>query len=148
MRLRWLAALALTVVLLAVIAVYDRSLLHFLGWVGQTSDNYAAWSGSVPALFTLAGMSTIISGLWHHVNCHEPRCFRIGKHKVSGTPWCTLHHVHARHRLSVEELLERILKATGEANDASKLLAAEVSAANQASQRQMDQVLEELRASR
>jgi len=145
MRLRWLTVLALTALAIALICAYDRTVLHFLGWDGQTSDNYAAFSGSVPALISLAGMSTLIAGMWSHVNCHEPGCWRIGKHKVSGTPWCTLHHGHARHRLSVEELLERILTATEAANDASKSLAAEVSAANQASQRQMDQVLEELR---
>jgi len=147
-KLRWLAVIALAALLVSLASVYDRTVLHFLGWDGQGSDNYSAWSGSVPALFTLAGMSTLIAGLWHHINCQEPGCFRIGKHKVSGSPWCSKHHGKARHRLSVEELLERILTATDTANDASKSLTAEVSAANQASQRQMDQVLEELRAPR
>jgi hypothetical protein len=148
MKLRWLAAIAAAALVIALVSVYDRTVLHFLGWDGQSSDNYAAWSGSLPALFTLLGLSTIITGLWHSVNCHEPGCLRIGKHKVSGTPWCGAHHEKARYRLSVEELLERILKATDEANDASKSLMAEVSAANRASQDQMDAVLEELRAGR
>jgi hypothetical protein len=148
MKLRWLAAIALAAFAVSLTCVYDHVMLHFLGWDGQGSDNYAAWSGSLPALFTLLGLSTIITGLWSHVNCHEPGCWRIGKHKVSGTPWCTAHHGQARSRLSVEELLERILRATDAANDASKSLIAEVSAASQASQRQMDRVLEELRASR
>jgi hypothetical protein len=106
--LRWLAIPALAA-LIAIICVYDRTALHFLGWDGQTSDNYAAWSGSVPALFTLVGLSTIITGLWHHVNCHEPGCLRIGKHKVSGTPWCSRHHAKAKPQASVEDLLTQIL---------------------------------------
>lgn len=108
MRLRWLAALALAVVAIALISVYDRTALHFLGWDGQTSDNYAAWSGSVPALFTLVGLSTIISGLWSHVNCHHEGCWRLGKHKVSGSPWCGRHHGNARPERSEHELLEEI----------------------------------------
>jgi hypothetical protein len=89
-------------------AVYDRVILHFLGWDGQTSDNYAAWSGSVPALISAVGLSTLITGMWSHVNCHEPGCFRIGKHKVSGTPWCTVHHEHARPERSEHEILASI----------------------------------------
>lgn len=108
MRLRWLAVLALTAVTVALIAAYDRAALHFLGWDGQASDNYAAWSGSVPALFTLVGLSTIISGIWHNLNCHQPGCLRMGKHKVSGTPWCSKHHENARPQRSAEELLESI----------------------------------------
>lgn len=108
MKLRWLAAIALAAFAVALASVYDRALLHFLGWDGQSSDNYAAWSGSLPALFTLVGLSTIISGIWHSLNCHEPGCLRIGKHKVSGTPWCTRHHENARPELSEHELLEEI----------------------------------------
>jgi hypothetical protein len=108
MRLRWLTVLALATLMVALICAYDRDVLHFLGWDGQTSDNYAAWSGSVPALFTLVGMSTLITGMWSHVNCHEPGCWRIGKHKVSGTPWCSAHHVNARPERSERELLEEI----------------------------------------
>lgn len=95
-RFRWLAAWLLLAAVITAIAVYDRTLLHFLGWDGQTSDNYAAWSGSVPAIETGLGMSTLITGMWRHVNCHEPRCWRAGKHKVDGTPWCTRHQENAR----------------------------------------------------
>lgn len=108
MRLRHLAALALAAVAVSLIAVYDRTVLHFLGWDGQSSDNYAAWSGSLPALFTLAGMSTIISGIWHGLNCHEPHCLRYGRHKVNGTPWCNRHHENARPEATENELLTQI----------------------------------------
>lgn len=108
MKLRWLAAVALAALAVALASVYDRTLLHFLGWDGQSSDNYAAWSGSVPALFTLLGLSTIITGLFHGLNCHEPGCWRYGRHKVSGTPWCDRHHWHARPDRSELEVLENI----------------------------------------
>ena len=108
MRLRWLAALALAAFMVALACVYDRAVLHFLGWDGQTSDNYAAWSGSVPALFTLIGLSTIISGIWHGLNCHERGCWRYGRHKVNGSPWCNVHHEKARPQLTELDLLEEI----------------------------------------
>lgn len=88
---------------------FDRDLLHFLGWDGQTSDNYAAWSGSLPALFTLAGMSTIVTGLFHNINCHEPGCWRVGRHKVDGSPWCNVHHENARPAVTDSERLDRII---------------------------------------
>lgn len=94
----------------ALVWYFDFDLLHFLGWDGQTSDNYAAWSGSVPALFTLVGLSTIVTGLWTHVNCHEPGCVRIGKHKVDGTPWCTVHHENARPETTDSQRLDRIIE--------------------------------------
>lgn len=109
MRLRWLTALAALALAVALICVYDRTALHFLGWDGQTSDNYAAWSGSVPAVFTLIGLSTIITGLWHGLNCHKPGCLRLSKHRVNGTPWCGRHHAEARPQLTTEDLLAQIL---------------------------------------
>lgn len=108
MRLRWLAALALAAFLVSLACVYDRSVLHFLGWDGQASDNYAAWSGSLPALFTLIGMSTLITGLWHHVNCRKEGCLRIGRHKVGGSSWCSRHHAEARPQMTELDLLEEI----------------------------------------
>lgn len=105
MRLRWLSVLALAAVTVALACVYDRTVLHFFGWDGQTSDNYAAWSGSVPALFTLVGLSTIISGIWHGLNCHKPGCWRYGRHKVNGSPWCNRHHEQARPERTIEDIL-------------------------------------------
>jgi hypothetical protein len=102
------ALLVLLGVVIGLLVAYWLKVMHVLGWDGQTSDYYAAWSSSVPAIFTLIGLSTIITGLWTHVNCHESGCWRIGKHKVSGTPWCTTHHDHARPHRTVEEILESI----------------------------------------
>lgn len=55
--------------------------------------NFFSGSGSDISELTLLGLAV---GAWHHVNCHEPGCWRIGKHKVEGTPWCNRHHQAAR----------------------------------------------------
>lgn len=103
------AAVFLTVAVAVSLAVaFWLKVMHFLGWDGQTSDYYAAWSSSIPALFTLVGLSTLITGMWAHVNCHAAGCWRIGKHKVSGTPWCGVHHHDARPERTERELLTSI----------------------------------------
>jgi|SRR5580692_7047980 hypothetical protein len=92
LRRWWPLLLALAVVVL--IWAFDRFTLHLLGWDGQTSDNYAAWSGSVPALITALGLTTIIGGAWHHLSCHVDGCRRIGKYHVAGGQYrcCRVHH--------------------------------------------------------
>jgi hypothetical protein len=95
-------------VVVALLVAFWPKIMHFLGWDGQTSDYYAAWSSSVPAIFTLLGMSTLITGLWHGVNCHEPGCLRWGRHKISGTPWCNVHHDNARPERAEHEILASI----------------------------------------
>jgi hypothetical protein len=78
-----------------------------------TPWSYQLLSGFIPAL-TAFGLVTLVAGAWHHVNCHEPGCFRIGKHKVDGSPWCNLHHGNARPartELEVLESIERLLTA-------------------------------------
>jgi hypothetical protein len=92
--LRLLIVFLLVALAITYVCVFDRVLLHFLGWDGQTSDNYSAWSGSVPAIVSIVGMSTIITGLWHSVNCHVDRCMRVGRYHVAGGAFrvCRRHH--------------------------------------------------------
>lgn len=108
-------------VVAALLVAFWPKIMHFLGWDGQTSDYYAAWSSSVPAIFTLLGMSTLITGLWHGLNCHERGCWRLGKHKVSGTPWCNVHHGNARAERSTHEILQSIEAAVNRAAENSVL---------------------------
>jgi hypothetical protein len=100
-RLRWLLLPAAGLVIWSAAA-------HPWGWLygfgvhpypasSSTPWTYQLLSGFVPAL-TVLGLVTLIAGAWHHVNCHEDRCWRIGKHKVDGTPWCSRHHEQARTR--------------------------------------------------
>jgi len=60
----------------------------FLGLDDPGSAWYLAWSGLVGDLGLFAG----IAAFYAKHNCHQPRCWRIGKHAHQGTPWCTRHH--------------------------------------------------------
>lgn len=63
----------------------------YTGRYGQLVP-YSFWSGfgsrSLGAVFLL--------GLYHRFNCHQSGCWRLGKHHVDGTPWCSKHHQAAR----------------------------------------------------
>lgn len=72
---------------------------HWLGWrtgmgiwpvPSGTPWTYQFESGFVPAL-TILSLVAAIAGTYHLHNCHSDRCFRLGKHKIGGTPWCTRH---------------------------------------------------------
>lgn len=60
-----------------------------------TPVTYQLWSGFLPALAVVALLGSAVRVLRAHV-CHEARCWRIGRHKVAGTPWCNSHHLTAR----------------------------------------------------
>lgn len=64
-----------------------RAIAHVLGVDTQQSYWYDFWSG----IATQTGLLLAGAGWWSKHNCHERRCPRIGKHSVSGTPWCTRH---------------------------------------------------------
>lgn len=72
-----------------------------------TPWTYQLESGFIPALTVLTLLS-LVSGAWHHVNCHHRWCPRTGKHKVNGTPWCSLHQGEARPERSDNEVLSSI----------------------------------------
>jgi hypothetical protein len=59
-------------------------LLHWLGIDTTTGPFYAFWSGFGSDLGELA----IVGALWHHLNCREPHCWRIARHR---TPYCARH---------------------------------------------------------
>jgi len=54
----------------------------------STPWTYQMWSGIIPAL---------------------DGCWRIGKHRVAGTPWCNHHVGNAKPSVSTEDLLLQIL---------------------------------------
>lgn len=58
-----------------------------------TAATYQLWSGFIPAL-TVLGLSTLIIGAWHHLDCHTNGCLRLARAPVEGTPWktCWRHH--------------------------------------------------------
>lgn len=71
--------------------------------------NYALLSGFMPCFVTAIGLSTLIVGAWHSVNCHSDGCARIGRHKINGTPWCNTHQEEARNLEGTDDLLRDIL---------------------------------------
>ena len=70
-------------------------LLHTLGIDSATGRWYAFWSGAGSDLGEVALLGGMITLVRKH-NCHERRCWRVGRHVVDGTPWCNHHHEAAR----------------------------------------------------
>lgn len=81
---------------------------HF-GFNDQATPFYGFTSGPGPMVLTAMLGATVVTGMWHSLNCHEETCWRIGKHKVSGTPYCSKHQASARPHASAEELLMTIV---------------------------------------
>lgn len=67
-----------------------HSILHWLGIDDVSGKPYAFWSGVGGDLSIFAAPLVLL----RRYNCHEKRCWRIGKHPVSGTPFtvCRKHH--------------------------------------------------------
>jgi hypothetical protein len=70
-------------------------LLHFTGANDETGTVYGFWSGFGSDLSEITLVGLVIGG-WRKHNCHTKRCWRIGRHVVSGTPYCNHHHEAAR----------------------------------------------------
>lgn len=73
-----------------------------------TPWTYQLESGFVPALTVLTLLSAVFS-LYHLHNCHADRCWRLGKHRIGGTPWCTRHQDQGREYRELPVILEDIL---------------------------------------
>lgn len=72
-------------------------LLHVLGVDNVSGRWYGFWSGFGSDLGEAALLGAVYGAFRKH-NCHESRCWRIGRHTVDGTPWCNRHHQTARER--------------------------------------------------
>ena len=72
-------------------------LQHFMGVDNGSGRWYLFHSGFGANLGELALLGGIY-GLWRKHNCHTPRCPRIGRHIIDGTPWCNKHHQQAREK--------------------------------------------------
>jgi hypothetical protein len=106
----------------AVALITYSAVTHWLAWrfgmgispVPQgTGWPYQLESGFVPALTVLSLLGAIL-GSWHLHNCHHGGCWRIGKHKISGTPWCSRHEAegrsYAREEVTLAHIAERLDK--------------------------------------
>lgn len=85
----------------------DRFALGIWPVPAGTPWTYQLESGFIPAL-TVLGLLGSVAGLYHLHSCHQDRCWRVGRHKVDGTPWCNRHHEKARHGVRVVPLEEKI----------------------------------------
>jgi hypothetical protein len=74
----------------------------------STPWTYQMWSGIVPAL-TVISLLGSLGAAYHLHNCHYESCWRLGKHRVGGTPWCNRHLRYAQPERSAEELLSQIV---------------------------------------
>lgn len=72
-----------------------------------TPWTYQLWSGFIPALTVLSLLGSL-GAAYHLHNCHADRCWRIGKHRVEGTPWCTRHLAQAKAERTAVAVLESI----------------------------------------
>jgi hypothetical protein len=67
-------------------------LAHFFGFdAGQGNGaHYLFWSGAGSDLAYLALVWSVV----RHYNCHQPRCWRVGRLPVPGTSYvvCRKHH--------------------------------------------------------
>ncbi len=59
-------------------------LAHILGLDSASGPWYLWWSGAGSDL----GELTILVVVWRHLNCHEPGCWRLARHRM---PHCRKH---------------------------------------------------------
>lgn len=89
-----LVALMLVVTVALLVYAAPHGLQHYLGIDTQSSYNYDFVSGVGPMIVALLSYSGILLIVWHHLNCHQDGCFRIGRYQVAGGRFrtCRGHH--------------------------------------------------------
>lgn len=110
MKLRYLLWAAPPVALAVAAVLHPWGAATAIGvhpYPAGTPWEYQMWSGIVPAMTVLTLFGAVIS-LYHVHNCAMEGCWRIGRHRVGGTPWCNRHVVQARPQRSEREILEQI----------------------------------------
>jgi hypothetical protein len=60
---------------------------HVLGLDNLSGGFYGWWSGAGSDITELLSVSAGIGLIWHHVNCHEPGCYRVGRYHAAGGQW-------------------------------------------------------------
>ena len=68
--------------------------MHYLGTDNANGSWYLFWSGFFGVLVFALGMAASVWAQLRKSNCHEPRCWRLGRFPVAGTAWhaCRRHH--------------------------------------------------------
>ena len=72
-------------------------LLHVLGVDDVSGPFYAFWSGFGSDLSEITGLAAVAYLFWRKHNCHELRCWRIGRYPIGNTGYvvCRRHHPRA-----------------------------------------------------
>jgi hypothetical protein len=92
---------------------------YFLTFIGVFNGNsrwYLFWGGFGSCLSELA----ILAFLWRKINCHAKGCYRIGLHRVEGTPYITCGKHHPTHPGSTPATAEQIKQAHTDAQEAAR----------------------------
>lgn len=63
------------------------------GTVNEIGPYYGFWSGFGSDIGEVAIIGAVLAAYRKH-NCHVTRCWRIAKHPVEGTPFCTCRKHH------------------------------------------------------
>lgn len=82
-------------------------LAHFLGLDNASGMPYLAWSGFASDLEEFAFVGAAVAVYRKH-SCHVDRCWRLGMHPVTGTPFhaCRRHHPTVPDRISAEHIAQ------------------------------------------
>jgi hypothetical protein len=73
-----------------------------------TPWTYRLRSGFMPALTVLTLLGSV-TALYHLHQCTYQGCWRLGKHRINGTPWGRRHQDSAGRQATVEQLLVTLL---------------------------------------
>jgi hypothetical protein len=93
----------------------------FLSVTGTSNESglwYGWWSGFGADLTEFA----IFAIVWRKVNCHAKGCFRVGLHRVDGTPYITCRKHHPVHPGKASATAEDIAAAHRRSHDRSTAL--------------------------
>lgn len=119
-KLPHIAVAAIVAAVVYVLVWHPWGLLYALGVhpypaSSSTPWTYQMWSGIIPALTVLTLFGSL-GGFYHLHNCHWKGCLRLGKHRLGGTPWCTVHVGYASKETTDSDRLDRIISLLELAN--------------------------------
>lgn len=102
--LRWIAPFAflwLMAFLMAFLIVRHEWFWHWFevhtGTVNESGPYYGFWSGFGSDLGEYVILGAVFNGLylhWRHINCHDPKCMRIGRYQAAGGQYKLCRHHH------------------------------------------------------
>jgi hypothetical protein len=83
--------------------------LYWFFGIGGSGPHYGFWSGAGSDIGEITLVGAVIVAA-KHANCHDKGCWRIGLHRVEGTPYkaCRKHHpVLSQHPRITAEIMAK-----------------------------------------